>query len=316
MSFNYRIDEETLARVRSVFKQYEATHKFHNYTPSASHQDKHISRYIMSTKITDPILVSTDEVLTYGTKLRSISSSRNKNNSGSNASSTSSETTQETSSPTKRAIPEDVSHIEMVTFVVEGQSFMYNQIRKMVGMAIAVIRGQSEPYSIPNSFLANRVHAPKAPGLGLALDRVRFESYIAKVQKDNARQTASNLAPECLVHFEHCEQALENFKRENIWAEILYKEVTEGVMWKWLHYLSTLRAGVDTRPDEELKRCEEKLVATFGEDALPSYHVTMPMSTTTSTSDTQPSESERKKKLAEFLGDSDDESAGKNKEMD
>lgn len=62
--------------------------------------------------------------------------------------------------------------------VVLGQSFMLHQIRKLVGMAVAVMRGIAPPDAISLALNpACTVTTPMAPELGLFLDECVFESY-------------------------------------------------------------------------------------------------------------------------------------------
>ena len=46
------------------------------------------------------------------------------------------------------------------------------QIRKMIGMAFAVVRGHASPDVIEDTWKMDRIDVPRAPGLGLMLDEV------------------------------------------------------------------------------------------------------------------------------------------------
>ena len=65
-----------------------------------------------------------------------------------------------------------------VRMVVVGQSFMLHQIRKMVGLAVAMARGVAADY-VMHAALGSRhsVHVPMAPEPGLFLERCFFEAY-------------------------------------------------------------------------------------------------------------------------------------------
>lgn len=67
--------------------------------------------------------------------------------------------------------------IEFAILRVRGQSFMMHQIRKMIGMLLAVIRGLTTEETIQSSFGIEKVNVPRAPGLGLMLDYVHYERY-------------------------------------------------------------------------------------------------------------------------------------------
>jgi tRNA U38,U39,U40 pseudouridine synthase TruA len=73
---------------------------------------------------------------------------------------------------------EDPKAIEFVKFYLKGQSFLYNQIRKMVGSIIQVVHGNldSELF-MTNSFTNNGVLVALAPGDGLMLEKVAYDRY-------------------------------------------------------------------------------------------------------------------------------------------
>ncbi|KAH9642567.1 hypothetical protein HF086_011160 [Spodoptera exigua] len=60
--------------------------------------------------------------------------------------------------------------------VKKGQSFMLHQIRKMVGLAIAVLRGHTDNSILEKAFGKEKVMIPTAPGLGLVLDTGEVEN--------------------------------------------------------------------------------------------------------------------------------------------
>jgi tRNA pseudouridine38-40 synthase len=63
---------------------------------------------------------------------------------------------------------------EWLSLKVHGQSFMLHQIRKMVGLIIMIVRTDTPLKLIPETFKANKINIPKAPSLGLLLERVGF----------------------------------------------------------------------------------------------------------------------------------------------
>ncbi|VDP69623.1 unnamed protein product [Schistosoma curassoni] len=71
---------------------------------------------------------------------------------------------------------------------ITGQSFMLHQIRKMIGLALAVLRGYTTEAVFDIVFSKERVDIPKAPGLGLMLNRVDFSQYNTKYQNDGIHQ--------------------------------------------------------------------------------------------------------------------------------
>lgn len=71
----------------------------------------------------------------------------------------------------------------------QGQSFMLHQIRKMVGLVIAILRGHTDMSMMERAFGKDKVIIPTAPGLGLVLDMVRLfalfiiDSLVMKLMK-------------------------------------------------------------------------------------------------------------------------------------
>lgn len=62
--------------------------------------------------------------------------------------------------------------MEFAVISIKGQSFMLHQIRKMVGLALAIIRGHTTEETLEKAWTESRLDIPMAPGLGLVLDRV------------------------------------------------------------------------------------------------------------------------------------------------
>ncbi|RTG90918.1 tRNA pseudouridine38-40 synthase [Schistosoma bovis] len=92
---------------------------------------------------------------------------------------------------------------------ITGQSFMLHQIRKMIGLALAVLRGYATEAVFDIVFSKERVDIPKAPGLGLMLNRVDFSQYNTKYQNDGIHQpidwskyevSFSNLSTTCFIN--------------------------------------------------------------------------------------------------------------------
>lgn len=68
----------------------------------------------------------------------------------------------------------EYENFEAIKFKIVGQSFLYNQIRKIIGMIIDVCRCAKDMVYFENSFLSNRFDVPKAPAEGLYLHKVKF----------------------------------------------------------------------------------------------------------------------------------------------
>ena len=67
---------------------------------------------------------------------------------------------------------------QWVRIVIIGQSFMLHQIRKMVGMAVAIMRGDAPANCIKVALEPKRgVPTPMAPDIGLFLDECYYDAY-------------------------------------------------------------------------------------------------------------------------------------------
>jgi tRNA pseudouridine38-40 synthase len=51
----------------------------------------------------------------------------------------------------------------------KGQSFLLHQIRKMVSLAVEVVRGSANKTTVLDAFTTRRMELPMAPSLGLYL---------------------------------------------------------------------------------------------------------------------------------------------------
>ena len=87
--------------------------------------------------------------------------------------------------------------LEWVCLSICGQSFLLNQIRKMVTLAIEFARGKASLVSFEKAFdPKTRVDIPMAPGLGLYLNQLFFERYNCKVTENNKQLQAAKAKKE------------------------------------------------------------------------------------------------------------------------
>jgi tRNA pseudouridine38-40 synthase len=111
-----------------------------------------------------------------------------------------------------------INDTEWLSLKVHGQSFMMHQIRKMVGMAALTVRCGTDPSIMEKSFGNVIVRIPKAPGLGLLLERPVFDSYNDKQAKQHGREK---------VDFNKFNQQIEEFKEREIYQRI-FREEAQG----------------------------------------------------------------------------------------
>ena len=106
---------------------------------------------------------------------------------------------------------------------LHGQSFIYHQIRKMMGMLIQSLQEGLDECFMDNSFCNNKMPVWLAPSEGLLLNRLLFQSYN---QKKGIAETMELTAEE--------EAQIEEFKVENIYKCILAFEEEQKVFTNWI----------------------------------------------------------------------------------
>jgi tRNA pseudouridine38-40 synthase len=111
-----------------------------------------------------------------------------------------------------------INDTEWLSLKVHGQSFMMHQIRKMVGMAALTVRCGTDPQIITEAFENVTVRIPKAPGLGLLLERPVFESYNVNQAEKHGREK---------IDFARYDKEIEEFKEREIYQRI-FREEAQG----------------------------------------------------------------------------------------
>ena len=112
-----------------------------------------------------------------------------------------------------------INNTEWLSLKVHGQSFMMHQIRKMVTMATLVVRCGCDPNRILESYNNDRISIPKAPGLGLLLERPVFDTY---------NERASTLYGKEKLDFGNYEEEIREFKKREIYERIFREEEKEN----------------------------------------------------------------------------------------
>jgi tRNA pseudouridine38-40 synthase len=78
--------------------------------------------------------------------------------------------------------------IEWICISIAGQSFLLNQIRKMVSLVFEIVRGGAPSTALDNAFSVDKVDIYMAPGLGLYLDKLYFDSYNKHAEYEAAKK--------------------------------------------------------------------------------------------------------------------------------
>ncbi|XP_075984626.1 pseudouridine synthase 1 isoform X2 [Anticarsia gemmatalis] len=145
------------------------------------------------------------------------------------------------------------SDMEFAVLLVKGQSFMLHQIRKMVGLAIAVIRGHGDMSLLEKVFGKEKVMIPTAPGLGLVLDMVHYDRYDAKFKNSH-----DSLA------WDDVEGDVQKFKEQFIYPVIVKGEVEDNCMANWLEKLNM--HSYEPSENEPEKTDEKELIGGDDDD--------------------------------------------------
>jgi len=116
-----------------------------------------------------------------------------------------------------------------VLFAIRGNSFMMNQIRKMVAVVVATARGLLDPTRIEASFGQEKWAIPKLPGEGLMLERVEYPGFRARAAQ---RQEFAAAAKD--VEFETVRPDIEQWKREVLFPHIADMVARERTFETWI----------------------------------------------------------------------------------
>ncbi|KAI8081436.1 tRNA:pseudouridine synthase, introduces pseudouridines at positions 26-28, 34-36, 65, and 67 of tRNA [Halteromyces radiatus] len=122
----------------------------------------------------------------------------------------------------KVADPLYIDNVEWISVKLHGQSFMLHQIRKMISMAVLVVRSRTPLSLIEESFEPTKINIPKAPALGLLLEKPVFNSYNNRIQQGKVNQKAHQP-----IDFDIHKDTIDNFKKSFIYSKVFEAEREE-----------------------------------------------------------------------------------------
>lgn len=121
----------------------------------------------------------------------------------------------------------EINGKKWVRLVVLGQSFMLHQIRKMVGMAVAIMRGAAPPSCLVTALDPDRdFNVPMAPELGLFLAEAYFDAYNRRFGDVHGPMTLSEFADKA-----------EAFKRDKVYPQMAERDERDLVNALWIRTL-------------------------------------------------------------------------------
>lgn len=133
-----------------------------------------------------------------------------------------------------------VDDVEFSVVRIKGHSFMMHQIRKMIGLLLAVVREVTDASVFPRAFSQHTVDIPTAPGLGLVLDQIHFDKF----NQSHCRK----------MHFEELDwgeydEIVNNFRQNFIHPVITRTEIEKEAMYNWVETL--LCQSFDVVPEDQ-----------------------------------------------------------------
>ncbi|KAK9759841.1 tRNA pseudouridine synthase 1, variant 2 [Basidiobolus ranarum] len=114
--------------------------------------------------------------------------------------------------------PKIIDGCEWVSLKVHGQAFMIHQIRKMVGLVILMARTNTPLSLMEKTFEENKINIPKAPGIGLLLEKPIFGPYNRKAKELNRDP----------VEFDRYQDQVDEFKNKYIYDAMVKVESEEN----------------------------------------------------------------------------------------
>ena len=117
---------------------------------------------------------------------------------------------------------------EWMAVQMHGNSFMLHQIRKMIGMVIWALRLDSKSDLVLQAFQGTRLNVPKAPSLGLFLDRAIFDGYNKKFA---GQRQSIDFEVEPFLNLRT------RLKTDTIYPTIFETEAKDRVFYRWCRCL-------------------------------------------------------------------------------
>ncbi|KAK9370864.1 pseudouridine synthase [Lipomyces kononenkoae] len=130
--------------------------------------------------------------------------------------------------------PKIIEGTEWISIKIHGQSFMLHQIRKMIGMAAQVVRTGAPLDRINDAFGRRKINIPKAPALGLLLERPVYTNFNERL-KSFGRDAVS---------FDAYNDQMEEFKMKYIYDKIYAEEAKENVFYGFFGFIDNFKGDV------------------------------------------------------------------------
>ncbi|KAI9762981.1 MAG: tRNA pseudouridine synthase 1 [Chaenotheca gracillima] len=121
---------------------------------------------------------------------------------------------------------------EWVSLKVHGQSFMMHQIRKMVSMMTLIVRSGCPKERLLESFASPKISIPKAPGVGLLLERPVFDTYNGHGAENSGRSK---------INYDDFADEIKEFKQREIYDRIFWEEESSNHFHVFFTHVDRIR---------------------------------------------------------------------------
>jgi tRNA pseudouridine38-40 synthase len=198
----HRVGAEVVEKARALFRFYEGTQSFHNFTPRGHPSNPKMMRYMRKIRMSDPFVVrasmQTGELL-----------------------------------EDSEASSESTVELEFVRIELDGQSFMLNQIRKMIGTVSMVLSGGLDGGWLRQCLEKSTIRGmPMAPANGLFLVNLFFERYnfgLVRIQSEGC-----NAADRKEIVMANMPADRVDHVRRRVLASIVRQELAHDIFGRWM----------------------------------------------------------------------------------
>lgn len=140
--------------------------------------------------------------------------------------------------------------VEFAVIKIRGRSFMTHQIRKMIGLILAIVRGVVDASVFERALSMDTVDIPKAPGLGLMLDQVHYDNYNTLLDMRKNRE---------FLIWDKFEVDTNEFCTTFIHPAIVQEEIEQASMLNWVEDL--IAYDYQVVPEDQIGLLRSKIKA-------------------------------------------------------
>ncbi|KAI8998222.1 pseudouridine synthase [Gaertneriomyces semiglobifer] len=128
------------------------------------------------------------------------------------------------------SLPEVQFGMEWIRVKIQAKAFARFQIRKMIAMAVMVVRTNTPRSVVANSFGVAKIEIPEAPGMGLILDEPVYETFNSDCQRRDDYAT---------INFDKFLPEITSFRHHELHDAIYRSELQQMRFGAWLRSLDS-----------------------------------------------------------------------------